>query len=537
MHPDHLQAALARWWEILGAGHVFTEAADLRPYENNVSGLRRSIPAVLRPASTEEVCAVVQVANEWGTPLYPISRGKNWGLGSRLPVRDGCVVVDLSRMDRIREVNVAAHYAVIEPGVTQRQLYDYLCEHRLPLVLNVIGSGLDTSLIGNALDRGIGYFAPRADSMSGLEVVLGSGRLVRTGAAHYPGARTAHIHRHGLGPSLDGLFFQSNVGIVTAAGIDLMPRREASLSVVAKIRHPERMGAFIDALAWLRQQDIIQTVLHLANRHRTEIAMGPLVYEKLVESGAPPGPATRARAIRLLQLQGFGPWSAVAGLMGTRGQLREARRQIRRALRGIASVQFYTDGLLALAATVLAWAQWLPIGRDLRAVLNAVGPLYGLSKGVPTDAALKSVYWPADEDFSGDDLDPDQSASGLLFCVPLIPMTGAAAEETVALTEEVTRRHGFTPYITLNSAGTNALEVVINIAFRTDRPADVERAHTCNAELESAFQQRGLILCRAGIQSMERVIDAADPFWQTVREIKHTLDPRGIIAPGRFCPD
>ena len=107
----------------------------------------------------------------------------------------------------------------------------------------------------------------------------------------------------------------------------------------------------------------------------------------------------------------------------------------------------------------------------------------------------------------------------------------------MALTGEVTRRYGLTPYITLNSAGTNALEVVINIAFRTDRPADVERAHTCNAELESAFQQRGLILCRAGIQSMERVVDAADPFWQTVRELKYTLDPRGIIAPGRFCPD
>src|SRR5260370_42151064 len=107
------------------------------------------------------------MANEVRLPLYPISPGCNWGLGSKLPVRDGAALVDLSRMDAIHEVNETHGYAVIEPGVTQRMLHEHLKNGQSSYFLSVTGSGAETSILGNALDRGIAHQGPRAEQISG----------------------------------------------------------------------------------------------------------------------------------------------------------------------------------------------------------------------------------------------------------------------------------------------------------------------------------------------------------------------------------
>ncbi len=80
------------------------------------------VPCVLRARTVDQVVRIVQIARRFKTPLHPISRGRNWGMGSRLPPRDGTAILDLSGLDRIREINVGGRYAVVEPGVTQGQL-------------------------------------------------------------------------------------------------------------------------------------------------------------------------------------------------------------------------------------------------------------------------------------------------------------------------------------------------------------------------------------------------------------------------------
>ena len=230
MTPAHFSSALSAWREALGSAHVITRIEDLAVYGVNVNGLTREIYGVLKPANTEEVQSVVKTANRFGIPLYPISGGRNWGYGSRLPVREGAVIVDLSRMNRIRNegrITLSGHYALIEPGVTQGQMVSALRESGLALLLNATAAGADTSILGNSLDRGFGYFAMRPEDISGLEVVLGNGEILRTGYGHYENATTSALYKYGLGPSLDGLFFQSNFGIVTCATLHLHPKREA----------------------------------------------------------------------------------------------------------------------------------------------------------------------------------------------------------------------------------------------------------------------------------------------------------------------
>ncbi len=530
-------SAVSRWTQALGDSHVLTDPTSLAQYTNNVSGVKRAVPAILRPGSSDDVVRIVEIANECRMPLYPLSCGRNWGLGSKLPARDGTVIVDLSRMNRIREVNVPGHYAVVEPGVTQRQMYEYLVEHKLPLVMNVTGAAKDTSLIGNALERGIGYFASRADSLSGMEIVLGSGRVVRTGFGHFETSRITHVYRYGIGPQLDGLFAQSNFGIVTAAGVDLMPARDECMAVISKISDPSKLAAFVDAMADLRRRDVIQTVAHIGNRHRTQIAMAPLVYRRLVQLTGRDGSDLRGEAERLLEEEGFGPWSSVAGVMGTAGQLRAVRREVCGALRGIASTMFMTDRKIALAkwlARVFGFSTWV---RRKQALLEAVEPLYGLAKGIPTDAPMGSVYWPVGDLPLKEDDNPDQSRCGMLYCCPFLPADGAATQQVMDRTELVFRNYGFVPYVTLNMVDSKSLECVINLAFDRDKPERVASAHACNDELTQECIRLGYLPYRVGPQSMPLVVNDKDSFWQTVRDLKRALDPNGIIAPGRYNLD
>ncbi|MBV8906103.1 MAG: FAD-dependent oxidoreductase, partial [Acidobacteriia bacterium] len=216
--PDsQLEQALERWSRVVGPEHVTRAGAELAAAETATFATAHRIPAILRPGDRGQVQACLRVANECRVPVYPISSGKNWGYGSRVPPRDGCVLLDLGRLNRILDFNEELAYVTIEPGVTQTQLFAFLRGRNSRLWMDATGSSPDCSVIGNVMERGFGH-TPYGDHFShvcGFEVVLPSGELLHTGPATFANARTAAVNRWGLGPSLDGLFSQSNLGIVT----------------------------------------------------------------------------------------------------------------------------------------------------------------------------------------------------------------------------------------------------------------------------------------------------------------------------------
>ena len=106
----------------------------------------------------------------------------------------------MNRILNAESISVNNPVAVIEPGVTQMQLYEFLQNHCPELTFNVTGSGKETSIIGNALDRGVGYMGPRREDLFGLEIVLGTGEILRTGFRRLgESSRLAHSHPFGLG--------------------------------------------------------------------------------------------------------------------------------------------------------------------------------------------------------------------------------------------------------------------------------------------------------------------------------------------------
>ncbi len=92
-------------------------------------------------------------------------------------------------------------------------------------MVSVTGSTPDSSLIGNALERGAGSgpYYDRFAHVCNLEVILPTGECINTGFGRFPEAKTASLHRWGVGPYLDGIFTQSNLGIVTEMTVWLAP--------------------------------------------------------------------------------------------------------------------------------------------------------------------------------------------------------------------------------------------------------------------------------------------------------------------------
>jgi 4-cresol dehydrogenase (hydroxylating) len=257
--PEVFSVALQAFAGVVGKEWVFVEDEDLFPYRDSYSPLRdtpedRSASAAVAPGSVEEVQAVVRLADKHRIPLYTISTGKNLGYGGSAPNHGGSVVLDLKRMNRIIEVSESNGYAIVEPGVSYFDLYNYIQERGLKVWLDVADPGWG-SVVGNALDHGVGHtlsrFRNHFDSHCGMEVVLANGEVVRTGMGALPGSQTWGQFKMGMGPILDGIFSQSNFGVVTKMGIWLMPAPEAFMhGMVMAVRYDD-LHAVVELLKYV----------------------------------------------------------------------------------------------------------------------------------------------------------------------------------------------------------------------------------------------------------------------------------------------
>jgi FAD/FMN-containing dehydrogenase len=96
----------------------------------------------------DELRQILAVANKYGIPVWTFSRGKNLGYGGPAPRLSGSVALDLHRMNKVIEVNDEYSYAVVEPGVSFTDLYDYCVKHKLKVWPSVPSLGWG-SVVGN----------------------------------------------------------------------------------------------------------------------------------------------------------------------------------------------------------------------------------------------------------------------------------------------------------------------------------------------------------------------------------------------------
>jgi 4-cresol dehydrogenase (hydroxylating) len=213
--------------------------------------------AWLRPAHLEEVVSIIKICRTFKTPVYTISNGFNWGLGSRLPYEDNCILLELSGLNKILEINEQFHYAIVEPGVSQGQLSAEIQKLGIKAMLNVTGSAPQSSVLGNTMERGSGFMEHRIKDLRGMEVLMADGSLLRSGFWNTePSERQIHHFPMGIGPDWKGLFTQSNLGIVTKMVVNLYPKKEIQKMIWCKVSQ-ENLPALVEAFADLYQRSYI----------------------------------------------------------------------------------------------------------------------------------------------------------------------------------------------------------------------------------------------------------------------------------------
>lgn len=171
---------------VVGAAQVLAVddlSGYLDPYAFTAEGEHLPAAAVLVD-SVGQIQEVLRIANDHRVPLWTVSRGRNLGYGGASPRVTGSVVLDLSRMNRVLEVDEQAGCALVEPGVSFSDLHQHLRDQGSSLWVSVPDLSWG-SVVGNALERGFGYtaYGNHAEQVCGLEVVLADGQVSGPGWA------------------------------------------------------------------------------------------------------------------------------------------------------------------------------------------------------------------------------------------------------------------------------------------------------------------------------------------------------------------
>jgi 4-cresol dehydrogenase (hydroxylating) len=263
---ETFRRALQEFANVVGNDWVLYDDDDIATYQDAYSPFvaepekRRVASAAVVPTSVEQVQQIVRIANEHRIPLYAFSTGRNLGYGGSAPNLSGSVIVDLKRMNRIIEVNTREGYMIVEPGVSFIELHRYFEENNLDYLFSAPGPGWG-SPIGNAMDRGVGFpYGDNFAAIKGLEVVLASGEVLRTGRGAMQDPKLWPLYPYALGPDLRGLFLQGNLGIVTKACFWITPRRELSQTFRILSNRDADLDPIIEAITQLSNLDVIGAI-------------------------------------------------------------------------------------------------------------------------------------------------------------------------------------------------------------------------------------------------------------------------------------
>src|ERR1035437_5978842 len=142
---------------VVGPDGIESDPERLTSASTATFATTNSIVAIVRPATREQVQECVRAAHRHKIALYPVSTGKNWGYGSRVPTADATILLDLGRLNHILAWSEQHAYVTVEPGVTQRQLIDFLAQRGSNLLLDCTGASPDASVVANSVERGFGH--------------------------------------------------------------------------------------------------------------------------------------------------------------------------------------------------------------------------------------------------------------------------------------------------------------------------------------------------------------------------------------------
>lgn len=499
MDRDVFAAVCRELRAIVGDAWVFADEASTLSYRKiEIPDLRgEHVPSgAVAPANVEQVQAILAVANRYRLPLWPISTGHNMGYGMATPASSGQMILDLKRMNRILDFDAELGTILVEPGVTYQQIQDYIDEHDLPYWIDVPTVGPIVSMVGNTLERGVGY-TPYGDHFfmqCGMEVVLADGSILRTGMGSIENGNTWQAFKWGYGPYLDGIFTQSNFGVVVKLGMWMMPRPPAYKPFMVRSAEVEDIAAITNTVRPFRMNGLIPNAVMM---------MGALyqlsMFNRRADLWDQPTPIPLDVLKGHARRNDIGIWNTFFALYGT-------------------------DETIAATEPILRGA-FEAIGGEVLTDAEMGGNPYfehnkTLMRGGLTLEEKGLVRWWGRN-------------GGAVAFAPVAPAKGTETAGQTALATEIMNKWGF-DYAPAYVVGSRELHHIIFLMFDKGSDESSAKAEQCMTEMITRFGERGWAAYRSAVSTMDLV---AQQYGQTNREvnarIKQALDPNHILAPGK----
>jgi len=455
--------------------------------------------AVVQPSTIAQVQEVVRLANRHGVPLWPHSQGRNLGHGGPSPRVRGSIQLGFQRMNRVLEINDELAYAVVEPGVTWQDLHNAVADAGYALMTPCPDLGWG-SVIGNSMDNGHTYQHYGADYAmpTGFEVVLPDGELLRTGQGAIEGSPAWHLYKRSLGPSLDPLFLQSNLGIVTRMGVWLkrLPAAYAPLTLV--VDDDADLEAAIDTVRELRLAGHLEGIPAIYSTLRA----AHMIRDAPVAAG--PVPFSAAQLIDIGISTGLGAWAVRAFVWGDPELVAYRLKRIEAAWSAIPSgraepARIYTP--------------------DEYGSLTSSAAQIGL--GIPTLKALEAT--------------PAHVAH--VDISPVVPLTGTHIRAVVEELRGQYANEGMNFGVGIMVTGERSAVAIAGIRYDRTNEADSRRAFALGGKMQTALAELGYGDGRPHLEFMDMAADQHafndHAYRRFVERIKNAVDPNGILAPGR----
>lgn len=513
--------AIKEWSGILGDAAVITDFAQLSHYEKATFDTLQKIVAVIKPVEKEQVIECVKIANHHCVPIYPISTGMNWGLGSTVPPTDKMVILDLGLMNKIIKYDDDLGILVIEPGVTQEQVVKFLKQRHAKFFLACTGSSPHSSIVGNVLERGDGA-GPTADrfaNSSDFEVILPNGSVIHTGFSRFASCETTSLFKYGVGPSLDGLFTQANFGVITQMTIWLsrVPEHFELLFITAD---NSKLACLMDSFRELKMQGILNTNVTLVSDYKVLATVHQ--YQDFCQSY--PDFNT------WLKQSKCGNWnSAIALNSFSKLQAYALRRLIKKHIKHHVRTLFF---LTPTKLHMMKMFNWLT--KKLTGFEAAFFEKLLLGYGVPTERNLSAMYWRKKNPPPQNNLDPGRDNCGVIWICPCVPFTGPHIAKANQLMREICFQYGFEPSNVILAYQSRMVIFALILVYDREAEGEDQKAMQCHNAIMEAMIQAGYIPCRLGIHSMRQLPKSVDDFEQFVKTLKQSIDPNNIMSPGRY---
>ncbi|GAB7387001.1 FAD-binding oxidoreductase [Bacillaceae bacterium] len=263
-----MKTVVARLKEIFGEERVLTNKTDLLTYSYDASFATQLEPQepeiVVIPDSTEEVSACTRLANAYRIPLYP--RGAGTGqTGGAVPVKGG-IVMDLSKMNRILEIDDRNMQAIIEPGVVQADLNRALKAYGLFFPPDP-GSAKMCTIGGMVANNSSGLRAVKYGNtrqyVLGMEVVLPTGDVIVTGGVKSRALKS--VSGYDLAHWFIGA--EGTLGIVTKLRLKLLPLPVSRGIVLCSFAKLEDAG---EAVTLTFRSGILPSAIEIMDIHATQ---------------------------------------------------------------------------------------------------------------------------------------------------------------------------------------------------------------------------------------------------------------------------